>query len=44
MTFGWICCNIPDATSRVVLIARAFMDMAGSDDVLLLPRSGTVSG
>jgi hypothetical protein len=33
--FDWMCANIPDPTSRVVLVARAFMDMSKSDQCVL---------
>ena len=33
--FGWILDNIPDPTSRVILVVRAFMDMDGSDECIL---------
>jgi hypothetical protein len=32
ITFEWIRANIPDAASRAVLIAQAFMDMNGSSE------------
>ena len=35
VTFEWIRNNIPDPASRVVLIARAFMDMRQSDECSL---------
>jgi len=28
ITFGWINLNIPDPTSRLILVAEAFMKMA----------------
>ena len=33
--FGWIQDNIPDPTSRVLLVARAFMDMNGENKCAL---------
>jgi hypothetical protein len=35
ITFEWIRANIPDPTSRAVLIAQAFMDMNGSSECSL---------
>ena len=33
--FGWVRQNIPDPASRLILIARAFMDMDGSRECVL---------
>ncbi len=33
--FAWIQDNIPDPTSRVLLVARAFMDMNGENQCVL---------
>ena len=33
--FEWINSNIPDPTSRLVLVARAFMDMEGVSEIAL---------
>ncbi len=33
--FSWIIANIPDPTSRLILVARAFMDMEGRDECVL---------
>jgi len=38
LSFGWVCNNIPDPTSRLVLVARAFMDMAGSEECVLTAK------
>ena len=34
-SFGWIEDNIPDPTSRLILVARAFMDMEKRDSCVL---------
>jgi hypothetical protein len=33
--FDWICSNIPDPTSRLVLVSQAFMDMEGKSEISL---------
>ncbi len=33
--FSWITANIPDPASRLILVARAFMDMEGRDECVL---------
>ena len=35
ITFDWIVTNVPDPATRVILVARAFMDMAESDECIL---------
>ena len=35
LLFEWICENIPDPASRVILVARAFMDMERRNDCVL---------
>ena len=44
ISFAWIRDNIPDPTSRVVLIARALMDMTRSDHCALTAKVWDCSG
>lgn len=34
-TFDWIVANIPDPTSRLILVAQAFMDMSNTNEIPL---------
>ena len=36
--FDWIARNIPDPSSRLILVCQAFMDMAGQDAIALSAR------
>ena len=42
--FGWILNNIPDPTSRVILVVRAFMDMEGSRECVLSKKIWDCAG
>ncbi len=44
VSFGWIRDNIPDRTSRVILVARAFMDMDGSRERVLSKKIRECAG
>ncbi len=44
VSFGWIQDNIPDPTSRVILVARAFMDMDGSCECVLSKKIRECAG
>ena len=44
ISFGWIQDNIPDPTSRVILVAQAFMDMAGSTECVLTAKTWKCAG
>jgi hypothetical protein len=35
LSFGWVRVNIPDPSSRLILVAKAFMDMDGSVECIL---------
>ena len=35
LTFEWIVANIPDPTSRLILVANAYMDMNGTNEIPL---------
>ena len=38
ITFEWLRRNVPDPTSRVVLVARAFMEMTNSTECVLTAK------
>jgi hypothetical protein len=42
--FAWIRDNIPDPTSRVVLVVQAFMDMGRSDECVLTAKVWDCAG
>jgi hypothetical protein len=44
LCFGWIRRNVPDPASRVVLVARAFMDMTNSIECALTGRVWDCAG
>jgi hypothetical protein len=44
LVFAWIRENIPDATSRVVLIAKAFLDMGAASEVVLSAKIWDCAG
>jgi hypothetical protein len=44
LDFGWIRRNVPDPSSRVVLVARAFMDMTGSNECVLNGKTWDCAG
>ncbi len=44
VTFDWILENIPDSTSRVILVARAFMNMAGASECVLNQKIWACAG
>ena len=35
LTFDWIVANIPDPTSRLILVAQAYMDMNSTSEISL---------
>ena len=35
VTFNWMCSHMPDATSRLILVARAFVDIEDSPRIKL---------
>jgi hypothetical protein len=44
LDFRWIRRNVPDPASRVVLVARAFMDMTGSNECALSGKAWDCAG
>jgi hypothetical protein len=44
LTFDWINANIPDPTSRLIMVAQAFMDMKGESSVALIGQIWTSAG
>ncbi len=44
VTFNWICSHMPDATSRLILVARAFVDMEDSPRIKLTRKHWECAG
>ena len=44
VTFDWICSHIPDATSRLILVARAFVAMEDSPRIKLTRKHWECAG
>ena len=44
VTFNWMCSHIPDATSRLILIARAFVDIEDSPRIKLTKKHWECAG
>ena len=44
VTFNWMCSHIPDATSRLILVARAFVDMEDSPRIKLTRKHWECAG
>ena len=44
VTFDWMCSHIPDATSRLILIARAFVDIEDSPRIKLTKKHWECAG
>ena len=44
VTFDWMCSHIPDATSRLILVARAFVDIEDSARIKLTLKHWECAG
>jgi hypothetical protein len=44
LTFEWIISNIPDPSSRLILLIRAFMDMQGKAEIPLTQKIWSCAG
>ena len=44
VTFNWMCSHTPDATSRLILVARAFVDMEDSPRIKLTRKHWECAG
>ena len=44
LPFGWVRANIPDPASRLILIAKAFMDMNGAPECVLSAKVWDCAG
>ena len=44
VTFNWMCSHIPDATSRLILVARAFVDIEDSARIKLTRKHWECAG
>ena len=44
VTFNWMCSHIPDATSRLILVARAFVTMEDSRRIKLTRKHWECAG
>ncbi len=44
VSFNWMCSHIPDATSRLILVARAFVDMEDSPRIKLTRKHWECAG
>ena len=44
VTFNWMCSHIPDATSRLILVARAFVDIQDSPRIKLTRKRWESAG
>ena len=44
VTFHWMCSHIPDATSRLILVARAFVAMEDSPRIKLTRKQWECAG
>ena len=44
VTFNWICSHIPDATSRLILVARAFVAIEDSSRIKLTRKHWECAG
>ena len=44
VTFNWMCSHIPDATSRLILVARAFVAMEDSPRIKLTRKHWECAG
>ena len=44
VTFNWMCNHIPDATSRLILVARAFVDIEDSPRIKLTRKHWECAG
>ena len=44
VTFDWLCSHIPDATSRLILVARAFADIEDSPRIKLTRKHWECAG
>ena len=44
VTFNWMCSHIPDATSRLILVARAFVDIEDSPRIKLTRKHWECAG
>ena len=44
VTFNWMCSHIPDATSRLILVARAFVTMEDSPRIKLTRKHWECAG
>ena len=44
VTFNWVCSHIPDATSRLILVARAFVAMEDSRRIKLTRKHWECAG
>ena len=44
VTFHWMCSHIPDATSRLILVARAFVDIEDSARIKLTRKHWECAG
>ena len=44
VTFNWMCSHIPDATSRLILVARAFVDIKDSARIKLTRKHWECAG
>mgnify|MGYP006237596753 CR=1 FL=1 len=44
VTFNWMCSHIPDATSRLILVARAFVAIEDSSRIKLTRKHWECAG
>ena len=44
VTFNWMCSHIPDATSRLILVAKAFVDIEDSARIKLTRKHWECAG
>ena len=44
VTFNWMCSHIPDATSRLILVARAFVDIEERPKIKLTRKHWECAG
>ena len=44
VTFNWMCSHMPDATSRLILVARAFVDIEDSPRIKLTRKHWECAG
>ena len=44
VTFNWMCGHMPDATSRLILVARAFVDIEDSPRIKLTRKHWECAG